>query len=305
MNKIVPFILVLACLISCKKAWDGDGDEDKETIKVDGFRRKYRVYCPKDYDSAKKYPLVFVLHGRFGQGKATDKATNFDLVADEKGLILCYPDGYKKSWVDDRHTGPAADAGVDDIHFFDQLLNQLISDYSIDEKRVYSCGMSNGGFMSMSLACHLSNRFAAVGSVTGNLAPNPTSYCSDAAPTGILLIGSPSDPISPYYGGPISDESDALGFPETFEHWKNLNNCGDPVQDSVWNDLVPDDGTTVITHTYSNCDSSVKVVLYEVQGMGHTWPQGFPFFKESTVGRTSQEFNAASVIADFLLEHEL
>lgn len=305
MRVVISVIFVLICFVSCKKEWDGAGEEDKETIEVDGFKRKYRLYFPQNYDSSKKYPLVFVLHGRFGQGKHTDKATYFDLVADQKGLIVCYPDGYKKSWVDDRHTGPAAEAGVDDIRFFDQLLTQLSATYAIDENRVYACGMSNGGFMSMSLACHLSNRFAAVAAVTGNLAPNPATYCSDAAPTGVLLIGGVNDPVSPYFGGPITDESDALGFPLTFEHWKNVNGCVDPALDSVWIDHVPDDGTTVVTHTYSNCDSSVKVVLYEVIGMGHTWPQGFPFFKESTVGKTSQEFNAAAVIADFLLEHKL
>ena len=131
------------------------------------------------------------------------------------------------------------------------------------------------------------------------------SYCSDASPIGILLIGSPDDPISPYNGGPIAEESLALGMPETFAHWKAVNNCLGVVKDSVWNDLDPNDGTTVITHTYLDCDSAVKVVLYEVKGMGHTWPQGFEFFKESRVGKTSREFDAALVIADFFLAHEL
>ena len=131
------------------------------------FKRKYRVYLPDGYDSSKEYPLVFVLHGRFGKGKQTDKATNFSPAGDQRGLIVCYPDGYERSWVDDRNHGPAADAGVNDIRFFDQLLDKLIVDYPINEKRVYACGMSNGGFMSMSLGCHLSDSFCCCGICDG------------------------------------------------------------------------------------------------------------------------------------------
>lgn len=40
--------------------------------------------------------------------------------------------------------------------------------YSIDADRIFSTGMSNGGFMSYHLAC-VSNRFAAIASVTGSM----------------------------------------------------------------------------------------------------------------------------------------
>ena len=39
----------------------------------------------------------------------------------------------------------------------------------VDRKRVYSVGMSNGGFMSIRLGCEASDVFAAVASVTGVL----------------------------------------------------------------------------------------------------------------------------------------
>ena len=49
--------------------------------------------------------------------------------------------------------------------------------FSIDLNRVYSTGMSNGGFMSYQLACELSNRIAAIGSVTGSMNPSKLSSC--------------------------------------------------------------------------------------------------------------------------------
>lgn len=304
-NSALILLIILGLTTSCKKEWDGNGEEEKSKITVDGFKRTYRVYTPENYDPSKSYPLVFVLHGRFGNGKNVDKFTIFDHAADAHDMIAVYPDGYKRSWVDDRNHGPAADKGVNDINFFNALLDQLIADYPVDENRVYSCGMSNGGFMSMALACHMSDRIAAVAGVTGNMAPNPDSYCASAAPTGVLLIGGVADETSPYYGGLIADESEALGFPASFDFWVNQNNCIDAVKDSVWADMVPDDGTSVITHSHANCDSSVQTVLYEIQGMGHTWPSGNRAFKERTTGKQSLEINASMVIAEFLLQHTL
>lgn len=303
-NSIYVILCALA-LTSCRKKWIGDGSEVQKTILVDGFERSYRLYLPEGYDDSQEYPLVFVLHGRFGQAEGTDKFTRFNPVADDKGLILCYPDGWKRSWNDDRGQGPAFEEGVNDYNFFESMIDEIATEYSVDESRVYSSGMSNGGFMSMSLACHLPHRFAAVAAVTGNMAPNPETYCTNGTPRSVMLIGGVDDPISPYDGGFITDESEALGFPESFEFWRDYNNCTDEVQDSAWADVHSRDGTNVLVHSHVSCDSSTQVILYQVVGMGHTWPMGTQYLKEKRIGKVSKEFNGAEEIANFLLMHEL
>ena len=291
-------------IMSCHKDWKGDGKEDKTCFKQDGVRRCYRVYKPVGYDESQEYPLVFAIHGRFGQGSGMDKFSDFNPVADEKGFLVCYPDGYKRSWADDRNTGPAYDAGIDDIAFFDEMINRISEDYSVNAKKIYACGMSNGAFMSVSLACHLSDRIAAVAAVAGNMAPSPENYCN-GGPVPVLLIGGTDDPIVPYNGGEISGGSVALGFPDTYIFWRDHNGCYDFGVDSSWADMDPDDGTTVIVHSHVSCDSSTNVILYEVKGMGHTWPQGSQYLKESRIGKVSQEFNGPEVISNFLLSFEL
>lgn len=303
----ILLVCIIASAVSCNKDWTGDGDTDKVTITVDGLNRKYLVYTPIGYDSSQSYPLVFVLHGRLASGEGTPRFTSMNPVADEKGVIVCYPDGYKRSWADDRNTTTASQEGVDDIAFFNAMIDQIRLDYSIDEQRIYACGMSNGGFMSISLACHLSDRIAAVGAVTGNMAPDPSSYCTDTSPIGILLIGGTDDPISPYNGGVINENegSEAIGFPACFEFWRNQNDCVDIAQDSIWDDMDSDDGTTVVVHSHADCDSSVQVILYQVNGMGHTWPQGLQYGFEQNIGTVSQEFNGSRAILEFLLGHTL
>lgn len=54
---------------------------------------------------------------------------------------------------------------VDDIGLLSALIDTISSEYAIDQDRIYSTGMSNGGFMSYELACFLSARITAIASV--------------------------------------------------------------------------------------------------------------------------------------------
>ncbi|MBK9737847.1 MAG: hypothetical protein IPO92_24085 [Saprospiraceae bacterium] len=50
--------------------------------------------------------------------------------------------------------------------FTSALIRGFEYKYGFDKNRIYSCGMSNGGFMSYTLACELNNKIAAIASVT-------------------------------------------------------------------------------------------------------------------------------------------
>ena len=54
-----------------------------------------------------------------------------------------------------------------DVRFISDLIDRLQQDYAIDPARIYVNGLSNGGGMTYLLACELSGRIAAVGSVAG------------------------------------------------------------------------------------------------------------------------------------------
>jgi len=82
---------------------------------------------------------------------------------------MVYPNGTK-----DGSNQPFWNAGissglVNDIAFLSALIDSLDLTYNINLNRVYSTGMSNGGFMSHTLACELSNRITAIASVTGSV----------------------------------------------------------------------------------------------------------------------------------------
>jgi polyhydroxybutyrate depolymerase len=93
--------------------------------------------------------------------------------------------------------GYAQRSHVDDVAFIRALLDSLERTYRIDRRRVYATGLSNGGMMSYLVACALSDRFAAVAPVSGELSMD----CAPTIPVSVLIIHGTADENLPYNGG--------------------------------------------------------------------------------------------------------
>ena len=48
-----------------------------------------------------------------------------------------------------------------------------------------------------------------------------------------------------------------------------------------------------------NGKNNTEVVLYIIEGGGHTWPGGYQYLNERIIGKTSRDMNAAEVIWNF------
>ena len=109
---------------------------------------------------------------------------------------------------------------IDDVGFTEALLDTLINQYNINQARIYSTGMSNGGYMSLHLACFLSSRITAVASVTGSMTPYTYSMCNPLHPTPVLQVHGTSDPTVPYNGDTWTKSID-----EVVTYWAGHNQC--------------------------------------------------------------------------------
>ena len=302
---LVSLLSVLILGFSCKKKEDYPGTTVITSFTHGGIFRSFEVYTPESYDGSQAYPLLLVLHGRYGTGKASKEQYGMNAVAEEHGFIVVYPDGYEKSWNDGRGEGPAFESNIDDVGFIEKILDHMEFNYTINDKKVYTTGMSNGGFMSMRLGCELAHRFTAVGSVAATMAIDPGSWCSPSREMPVILIGGVADPIVPYNGGEISSGSFCVGFEDAFEFWKDNANCVGSESSELWTDEFPNDGTQIRMRAFTNCDNNVEVQLYEVLGGGHTWPGGTSSFSENLVGKLSLEMNASRTMAKFFLQFSL
>jgi polyhydroxybutyrate depolymerase len=276
-----------------------------------GLQRTYDVHVGAGYDANKPTPLLIVLHGGGGNGQGMIKLTGFNAVADENNFIVVYPDGFEKHWNDGRavQSYSAQTQNIDDVGFISALIDHLSGEYNIDAKRVYATGISNGAFMSNRLGCELSNKIAAIAPVAGNMPANIAPVCAPTRPISALIINGTEDPLVPWSGGYAHFGQVKLGeilsVEETVKIWVDNDKCPSSPIVAQLPDKDPSDGTTVSTETYKGCADGAEVVLYKVEGGGHTWPGGLQYLPRLIIGRTSRDFNASEVIWQFFSQHPM
>ena len=262
MRKVIVFYSLIAMLliIACSKSENEQitpnvpsGKMIKE-LTVNGITREYIIYVPENYNVTTAFPLLLSFHGLTSNMEFNYSYTNFDELAERENFIVVHPNGISNTW-----TVSANDDT--DIDFIVSLLNQLEEDYNIESNRIYSTGMSMGGFFSFSLACRLSDRIAAVASVTGSMYQPTINNCSPVKPMPILQIHGTEDGIVQY-----SSVAGLLDF------WTSHNNTDAlPIISNI-PDSDTGDGSTVERYEYLNGDNDVEVQHLKITGGGHEWP---------------------------------
>lgn len=287
MIKKASYFLITLFLISCNKSDDTEPVNPEQGIStgkitkqlnVNGTTRDYIVYIPENYTNTTSYPLVLAFHGLGGTMETSYNNSKLYLLAESENFIAVHPNGISNQW-----NAVTANNNID-VDFTQALLNQLEADYSIESNRIYSAGMSNGGFFSFLLACELSERIAAIGSVTGLMFQPVINNCQPTRPIPVLQIHGTQDNVVNYSG-----VDDVINF------WINHNNTDSaPIISTIPNTNTTD-GSTVERFTYLNGDNEVEIQHLKVTGGAHDWPghQG------------NMDIDATEEIWNFLREYDL
>ena len=268
-------------------------------------KRDYKVFVP-DAEKRERKPLVVVLHGGGGRINQIERYTKFTKLAQKEGFIAAYPQGFDRQWNDGREViqSRAHRLKIDDVGFISKMIDEIKAKYYADPNRIYACGISNGGFMSLRLACELSDKIAAIGVVTAGMNPYLVKTCKPKNKVSVVIINGTDDQIVPYDGGMISigrkKRGKVTSTEYTVKHWCVYNQCKmKPLGMYVVDEK--NDGTEIKVITYKGIGAEVK--LYRVIGGGHTWPGGFQYLPAAWVGRTSKEIDATEVIWEFFKTH--
>ncbi|PJJ58625.1 extracellular catalytic domain type 1 short-chain-length polyhydroxyalkanoate depolymerase [Hymenobacter chitinivorans] len=267
------------------------------TIVSGGLTREYRLYIPAAYSATKAVPLLFNLHGYSSNNLEQEVYGDFRSIADTANFLIVHPNGTidgtgNRYW--NTFTAPGA-GGPDDVAFLSDLLTSLQARYSIDADRVYSTGMSNGGFMSYELACKLSNRIAAIGSVTGSLVQSRLGACTPQHPVPVMEIHGTADNTVPYNGNILF-----VPIPAVVDYWVRFNGCSaTPTVTTVPNTNTTD-GSTAERYVYGGGRNGSAVEHYKIIGGGHTWPGAVV-----NIGVTNRDINASVEVWRFLRRYRL
>jgi len=237
------------------------------SINHNGMQRDYILYVPASYTGNKSVPLVFNFHGYNSTANGQMWYGDFRSIADTAGFIIVHPMGTKDSSGITHFNVEWGGSSTDDVGFSAALLDSIASEYNIDSTRVYSTGMSNGGYMSYYLACQLSEKFAAIASVTGSMTPLQYNNCDPQHPTPILHIHGTSDNTVPYNGDSWTESID-----DVLQYWINYNNCNTTAMTTSLLDIDSTDGSTVEHIIYDGGSNGVAIDHFKVIGGAHTWP---------------------------------
>jgi polyhydroxybutyrate depolymerase len=274
-----------------------------------GLDRAFRLYVPSTLDRSHPAPLLLVLHGGGGTGELMERLTlgGLNRMADREGVVVVYPNGLDRHWNDGRGVSQyrAHRDNVDDVGFLSALIDHLGRSVAIDRNRVFSTGISNGGLMSFRLARELSTKITAIAPVAISMSENIAQMRPPARPVPVVLIAGTEDPLVPWNGGDIGFKRGAkvgrvLSVRETVRYWAGHNQCAGAPAGTMESDRDPRDGTRVRREIYTPCREGADVVLYTVEGGGHTWPGGHQYLPPGIVGRTSRDIDANEVIWAFL-----
>jgi polyhydroxybutyrate depolymerase len=286
----VALALIMLAIVSILNRTNG-------AIVSSNQKREYLLHVPKSYDRTKPAPLIISLHAAAMWPAAQQHTTQWNRLADEHGFIVVYPAGTgvgPRNWHVNRGAGL-----MKDVRFISELIDTLEAAYNIDPARIYANGLSHGGGMAFVLSCTLSDRIAAVGMVAA-AQTLPSSWCTDRRSVPMIAFHGTADPMVPYQGGPSPDPFNPLTFPAVREwaaDWARRNRCGLALVESA---ITKD----VTRSEYTHCANDAAVVLYTIEGGGHSWPGGKPM-PEWIVGPTSKCVDATERMWAFFREHPL
>lgn len=288
--KSFGFVILLFPLISCNNLKvDNNNDESglsTKTIVVDGLTRRYAVYIPENLGNS-PVPLIFELHGggiyiedMTGESGYKTPYKLWMNIADNEKFIVIYPEGLngsygKPTWNDCRGNSLVS-SHADDVNFISTLISEVSVKYNIDRSRIYASGTSNGGLMALRLAVELSDKIAAV-AATAAAMPDVSECGKPVNPISVLFMNGTDDNHLPYNGGYVSnppkpDFGSVYSTETSVKIWTKFDQT-DTIP-AVYNfpDLDGTDGGIVNKYTYANGLQGTEVILYKVNGGGHSAP---------------------------------
>lgn len=325
-NTTIPFLLAIMLMIVCVSAGAGCADsrqpnianssENVNTIRVGELERRYTVHVPPRYTGKTAMPVVIMLHGGGGTGKAAAIETAWGAKADEAGFLAVFPDAmppdptkpshFRRNpqlWNDGSDRFHSSQTGVDDARFIDAVLDDLIDKFTVDTERIYVTGFSNGASMTFLIGNELSERIAAIAPVAGALWGKRQTL---KRPVPMIYITGTDDTLNPLEGGvPRLATGRQMGPAK----------AKPPVRDSIlrWAVMIgcprepreTSESNGVFTERYvSDCERA-EVVFVMVEGLGHQWAGGKSLLPDFLVGAGSDKINTTSLIWRFFTEHSL
>lgn len=237
MKYIIAFLLIAQLPFSggaqdrslFQKKWMVQGDDTMP----------YRVLLPKNYDSTKKYPVIFFLHGAGERGRDNEKQLAHgsklfltDSVRDKFPAFVVFPQcGINDYWSNvlrmhgdgDKRTFYFLEDGNPNkaMQMAQELLTYFLATYPIKKDQVYVGGLSMGGMGTYELVRRMPGTFAAAFAICGGADPATAKQMKDVS--WWIFHGLKDDVVPPYHSENMVKALLARGVRVRFNFFPNAN----------------------------------------------------------------------------------
>jgi polyhydroxybutyrate depolymerase len=203
-------------------------------------------------------PLVLALPGA-GQ-TASDFATytGYSQLADRDGFSVAYPTatGTRPFWnITDNMAGKP-----DDVAYLRRVVAAALAATCADPDRVGVTGVSNGGGMSVRMACDAADVVSAAAPVAGGYGSLPA--CHPSRPVPILEVHGEVDQVVPYGGKGPSASGAVSAF---LAQWRRLDGCTGTARRTTRS-------AGVVELRWASCTGGTVVQHVRISDADHGWP---------------------------------
>ena len=233
-----------------------------------GNTREYFLYIPENLPQLS--PLVYSLHAWGDSALSMMSYGSFNNLAEIHKFLVCYPTALIDG--DGGSSGLTSwnTNGMSDVDFIMALNQELINEYEIDEKKVFSTGFSYGAEMSHHLArCQNTKVFLAIAPVGGAIF-DYMDVCSPTIKTSVFILHGTNDNTIYYDGGYFEGYGPYVSASDATSSWVNFNSCI-PYESYI----IPNSSTTsgsIEVDKYVNIDDNIHVWFYSIIDLDHYWP---------------------------------
>ena len=241
----------------------------QDTFFHDGLDRAYFLELPANIEPGA--PLVMVLHGYASGPAVIYSYSGWSTISAAEGVAVCYPQGTLDYLGEPHWNANLGISDTDDLGFLVALAEHLQITHNLSPDCTFVCGMSNGGYMSYSLACHAPNTFRAIGSVTGLMSASDFQTCNPETVVPVVHLHG-TDDLTVSYSAGTNDPVywGDTGVEETMALWTDLMGTTLTYETPMPNEEQLD-LTSVDFIRHYGAPGGQEFHHYRVNGGGHEW----------------------------------
>lgn len=247
-----------------------DGGRDPLVI-----ARPFDVTVPVGYRAGTPVPLLLLLHGYTATAQLQDTYFGYSQLAQQRTFLVALPNGLRDDTLQQYWNATDACCAFgktnDDVAYLTAVIKDVQARYSVDPKRIYVVGHSNGAFMAHRLACDRAELIAGIMAFAGNTWANPTR-CQPSEGVAVLQVHGTLDPVILFGGGATVGQPPYPSAQDSVRSWGPKNGCTgtalSPISGNL--DLVTALlGNETERAGVSGCPGHTAAELWTVNGAGH------------------------------------